>query len=407
MRLVSVSVLSLVSLLILAPSTATAQGKAPKRPKLAADADTNSAMAYYRYGMQMLELDSKKAADAFYWATQLEPGWAEAMYALRVSSIRADERYMVRYLSGDDKTRRAKETIQFDSLLVRAIAINPFLDPHLDAGMARRFFYALVEQDIKRQNPALNLADYKSEIAYEVDKILARDVTARAWLAYGEGRNVEALELYAGLLKGDVHKNPYYHDDRANMYVRMGNVAAADQELSHALEDFQKLDLNPTTVYRSKAVFQMKRAYCLARLDRVGDAKDALNQALVEDLAFYPAHLMLGNIALAAADTAEALREYGMAMELAPGEIQPRLQYADLLIATAGGDSTVVTVLTPLVEQRPAYAHARHLLATAHDRLGDKAAAVEGYQTFLKLAPANDPARMAVQIRVQAIELGK
>ena len=96
-----------------------------------------------------------------------------------------------------------------------------------------------------------------------------------------------------------------------------------------------------------------------------------------------------------------------MAVELAPGEAQPRIQYADLLLATTGGDSTAITVLTPLVAQRPAYAHARHLLATAHDRLGDKATAVEGYQTFLKLASSNDPARMAVQIRLQAIELGK
>jgi tetratricopeptide (TPR) repeat protein len=46
--------------------------KVPKRPRLAADADTNSSLAYYTAGVTALSRDPEKAAAAFYWATRLE-----------------------------------------------------------------------------------------------------------------------------------------------------------------------------------------------------------------------------------------------------------------------------------------------------------------------------------------------
>ena len=61
----------------------------PPRPELAAGADTNSANAYYEFGLERLERRPKRAADAFYWACRLEPTWAEPWYAQWVARLLA------------------------------------------------------------------------------------------------------------------------------------------------------------------------------------------------------------------------------------------------------------------------------------------------------------------------------
>jgi len=50
------------------------------RPRISASADTNDARAYYAAGVAALQKDPKKAADAFQWATLIDPGYAETYY---------------------------------------------------------------------------------------------------------------------------------------------------------------------------------------------------------------------------------------------------------------------------------------------------------------------------------------
>jgi hypothetical protein len=78
----------LVVALMAAAHVAFAQAKnEPKRPRLAAGADTNDARAYYDHGLAKIERDPAEAADAFYWATRINPGVADAYYGQ--DSIRA------------------------------------------------------------------------------------------------------------------------------------------------------------------------------------------------------------------------------------------------------------------------------------------------------------------------------
>src|SRR6476619_1749563 len=59
-------------LMAVTPSIMPAQGKKePRRPKLAAGADTNDARAYYDFAMQQLTKEPEDAANALYWATRL------------------------------------------------------------------------------------------------------------------------------------------------------------------------------------------------------------------------------------------------------------------------------------------------------------------------------------------------
>ena len=89
-------------------ASGAAQDKPPKRPRLAAAADTNDSRAYYNRGLELLERDPGKAEDAFYWASRLEPTWAEAFYARRVAGFMARDRILVRYLDGVRATVRSK-----------------------------------------------------------------------------------------------------------------------------------------------------------------------------------------------------------------------------------------------------------------------------------------------------------
>ncbi|HYD51896.1 MAG TPA: hypothetical protein VEA99_04690, partial [Gemmatimonadaceae bacterium] len=61
-------------------SVLPAQSRVPLRPRLVAGADTNDAASYYAAGITLIERDPKTAADAFYWATRLEPTHADAFY---------------------------------------------------------------------------------------------------------------------------------------------------------------------------------------------------------------------------------------------------------------------------------------------------------------------------------------
>ena len=62
MRVIRLALLSLWALTV----PVAAQQKAPRRPELPGVADTNSALAYYRYGLATLDADPRKASEALY-----------------------------------------------------------------------------------------------------------------------------------------------------------------------------------------------------------------------------------------------------------------------------------------------------------------------------------------------------
>ena len=74
-------VASAALLFLLLPVRADAQRGAgerePRRPKFTVVRDTNSAGAYYYHGLSVLDRDPQQAADAFYWASRLDPEWAD------------------------------------------------------------------------------------------------------------------------------------------------------------------------------------------------------------------------------------------------------------------------------------------------------------------------------------------
>ena len=80
---------------LLTLSLSLAAQNVPARPPLDG-ADTNHAAAYYQYGLSVLAQDPFKAADAFYWASRIDPTWAQPLYAGRIAYLMgADDHFVI------------------------------------------------------------------------------------------------------------------------------------------------------------------------------------------------------------------------------------------------------------------------------------------------------------------------
>lgn len=121
---------------------AAGQAKVPRRPIVG---DANSALAYYRLGLEEIERRPEAAADALYWANRIEPTWAEALYLRRVALLRSDEYQLIKYYQGDKKARRELEGA--DSLLFRARMMEPFLAQQHDKPMLIHYLRAATARD--------------------------------------------------------------------------------------------------------------------------------------------------------------------------------------------------------------------------------------------------------------------
>jgi tetratricopeptide (TPR) repeat protein len=384
-----------------AASSLLAQSAQPKRPQ-AVTADTNSARHYYQYALSLIDSKPKEAGDALYWALKLAPGWAEALYARRVALLRSDERLLVKYIQANTKARRQFRGV--DSLLSRARMIEPFLYQDLDKDMLMHYFRAAIEQDVRRNNSSVN----PGELQYAIDQY-ARDMMRpdgdpnfTGWLAFSEHRLPEALALYAKAI-GKKHDKPEIHDTRATIFYLMGQYDSAAAELRHAMAELKKdEDKELQILYQPKAMLLHRLGYTMLRKNDVEAARQAFAGALEEDLSFYPAHLMLASLALTARDTATAMQEMQLAVELNPAEATPYLRQADLLFAL-GQYEAATTALRRIVAMEPYWAAPHLQLALAAEKLGKPDEALQHYKNYLARAGREDQRATSVRERIRAL----
>jgi tetratricopeptide (TPR) repeat protein len=382
-------VLTLIWMLVVVTTAAAAQ-KRPSTPSRPAVADPNSALAYYRMGMAKLGSDNQGAADALYWALELEPSWPEALYARRIAVLRSDPSDLVRYMRWDKKTRRALAAV--DSGHFRALMQNPFVYRDLDRELVLDYYRAAIDENIRRR---AGTQDIGPDLRYQIDNYLAdlmrddSDPETKAWIAFSERRFPEALRLYAKAI-GKKHENPDAHEERATIFFLQQQYDSAQSELRHAIAEHKKKDdKERVVVYQPKAMLEFKLATVQLNQGKLEDAKEALGRSLAEDLSFYPAHLTLSNIALIEKDSAMAIRELGLAVELGPSDPRPLMSQAALSLELNNSDDAI-TSLTKVIQMKPLYATPHRLLGDAASRKGDKAAALAAYQKFLKLTVRED-----------------
>lgn len=382
-----------------APLHAQRRGEAPRRPALAAAADTNDARAYLRLGTQSIESRPAVAADAFYWAYQLDPTLAEALYGRYAALLLSNPRRLVNYWNGDRRTVRSAEVLAMDSLYFRALTMDPFLYRRFETHVLRTYLREVVRQDAQLAGVQLPEALLEREVSAYL-----RD--AGPWLqaldAYASGRFEDALRLYNEALPRARSKSGL-RAERGRLFAHVGNNQGAAAEFALALEEMRKEDQrNLVFLYESKALMEHGVGMLHERMGQAGPAHEAYGRALTEDLSFYPAHVRLGVMALAAGDTATALSELDLAA-LAAGSDAAVLYTYGAVLAQLGRLDQAAEQLTRASQVAPHYADPHLAMGVVRDGQGNVAGALESYRAFLARAPGSHRRRAVAEQRVAAL----
>lgn len=385
-----------------APGQSTRVHDVPRRPVLWAEADTNSANTYYIHGVNRIVERPSEAAAAFYWAARLRPGWADPLYGRRVALLMTEPDRLVRYMQDNRGTVRSAEVQAIDSLQLRALSLDPFLIQKFDRQLLRVYMTRAVMQDMRRESGDANAA----LAAYHVENWLrSSEPSMRAWVAYSEGRFPQALSEYErSLARANARSKPRIHTEVGRIHFFTGNLAKAAEHFTAAAAGMRKEDARELVfVYESKALMEHSLGAVYEKMGNAAAAQEAYGRALQEDLSFAPAHRALSALALARGDTATAVSELALAVELSPGDAALRVQYGVMLVGARQPEEGVAE-FKRAAELEPYFAAPHLMLARLYDFSGIPDQALEHYRTYLARAARDDAGYANAQERIAALD---
>jgi Tfp pilus assembly protein PilF len=132
-------------------------------------------------------------------------------------------------------------------------------------------------------------------------------------------------------------------------------------------------------------------------------AQEAYGRALQEDLSFAPAHRALSALALARGDTATAVSELALAVELSPDDAAVRLQYALMLVRTLRAQEAVAE-FKRAAELEPYYAAPHLMLARLYDSSGIAPEALDYYRSYVARAARDDAGYANARERIATLD---
>ena len=346
------------------------------RPRLADIADTNDPLAYYQLGDSLRDQRPGVADRAFYWATRLDPTFADAYFA-RWRLLRRDnsQREMPDGSIRDIFRVRPAMATATDSLLSIAIAYSPFLDGAFDVPLS----IVNMSERMASRDPALagmrafGLRDYRTAVA-QWSKALGQDP-----------------------------KQAMLHIPRAHAWVRL-------QELDSAIADLTQLAQRLETVEHDslmKAYFSKEFLYYAIGMlhgsrGRYPEARAAFERALAENLGFYMAHARLSGTLVALTDTATALSELETAILIRPDDPLVLIYDGNLLVNTgrvADGEKRIRAAL----QADSDYALPHIFLGMAAEARHDTISARAQYAEYLARAPRQAPERAWASSRLTTL----
>jgi tetratricopeptide (TPR) repeat protein len=330
--------------------------------------DTNSAAAYYKWGTR-ITVSTDTAEMALYWASRLDPSWAEPLFARFVNMLNAlqSDAFETYFRT---RSRRSAERVTMtprqihviDSLQHLAWQRNPFMISDLEfrgSGLPGRL----------------------------------GDPVRDGWLALS-GRHYAAAESLFGVA---LQKHPEaaelrFYRARALFYLGrfddvVAELQAARDTVSHGVEQ------HLTAVVPAVEMFDFAIGIARVQQDDFPAARAAFQRALIQNLAFYWAHTRLAGSALALQDTTTALSELDMAIELEGRDPVLRL-YRGVVLKTVGRLVEAEQDLRQATALDPYYALPYYWLAASCHQRGDTAAAVANYRQFLRRAARDAPERL-------------
>jgi len=341
-------------------------GKELPRPRLPTGSDTNAASAYYHWGVRF-GVEPDTAEMALYWAAKLDPEWAEPLYARffnALKAIRHDASVTFMrthsYRAAGNVALTPRQIRVVDSLQQIAWQRNPFL------------FSDLEFQGLPPGRPGEPVHD--------------------GWLAFAKSRFAPAESLFAVALR----KQPEavairIYRARALFYLRrfdgaVAELAAARDTVSRSTE----ARLSP--VLPSVEMFDFAIGIARVQQDDFPSARAAFERALTANLAFYWAHTRLAGSALALHDTATALAELEMAIQLEERDPVLRL-YRGVVLQTAGRLPEAEMDFRKAIELDPYYAAPYYWLASSCRTRGDTSSAIVQFRQYLARAARSDANR--------------
>ncbi|HST57678.1 MAG TPA: hypothetical protein VLK84_03250, partial [Longimicrobium sp.] len=202
--------LLLLVLLALAavPAHAQRRGEVPRRPVLPAAADSNDARAYMALGEARLADRPREAADAFYWAHQINPTLSDALYGRYTAMLMSNPTRLVQYWDGERRLLRQPEIMAIDSLYFRALTMDPFLYRRFEAGLFRMYLEAWARQELDRSG---GMDVTEGEVRHYVAQLLiSGSPYIRGREAYARGNFQDALRLYEEALRESRQRSKSY-----------------------------------------------------------------------------------------------------------------------------------------------------------------------------------------------------
>lgn len=377
-RVARLAVLALVALLAPARQLAAQQilRSEIRRPSLPREADANDWEAYYDEGMRQLAGRPDRAEAYFLWAARVDPSRAEPLFGLWITFWARDMGRFERSLKGDEKVLRSPEVLSADSLRLLALRRNPFVHQGL--------------------------------IVFLYDRLPGRwndDDVTRGMIRYGEGRLGPAIDIFSRLITRYPEKYGHLRYRRASAFVNLGRFGEAAGDVDTLLAGLRAHDEKALVrEYESKELLEYARGLLHLQSGQVAEAREAFGRALSENPGFSPAHGQMADLALAAHDTATALSEYALAVEVSPDDVLLRLGYGRAL-AIAGRGADAVTQFRTATTLAPEYAEPWFRLGEAQRAMRD-ASAREAYARFLQRAKRADARREPVERMMAALGAG-
>lgn len=394
-------VLGVAAIVVLSSSSVAQTPAEPARPPLPPAADTNSALAYVDRGTDLLLKSPAQSYAAFYWASRINPGLADAFYGRRIALLVGDRTRLERYMEGNRRTIQSKEFRQIDSLQYRALMLNPFFYRRFD----RVMFDEYLKEEYRRDAALAGEQPNMSEFAHWTDVFLMRAGPAsQAWAAYNRANFPAAAKFYASAIKRARKDDKYLlHADRGRTLFLMGLVDSAEVDLKQALDYLRKQDEDKITYfYESKAVYEHSIALTHEMRKQYDAAREAYGRALQEDISYYPAHVGMARAARALGDTAAAISALDLAVQVNPNDGTVRLFYAEAL-TSAGRHDEAATQLRAAIDLEPHFADLYVVLGDVMTKLNKPAEAQTAYTQFLARSSRTDQRRATAEKKLREL----
>jgi tetratricopeptide (TPR) repeat protein len=351
----------LLALLVALTPALAAQAPLPRRPPLGPNADTNDAQAYYQWAVQ--RQGHKDAADAFYWASRLEPNQASYLFGrFHALLARQRPRWQDDFWSGSRSVRRSPTGQLLDSLRGEIMHRDPYA--YVAVPCPRLSSLA------RERNPERRGAVYWSVGCYE---------EATAALGEALGRDPSRLDLMLIRAQG-FYITRAYDSTVASLAVLLDSLRGRDAtQLVRA--------------YESKAMFEFMIGLAHERRQDLSAAREAYGRTLVEDLGMGVAHQRIARIDKSQGDTTRALAEFDIAVGLRPDDAVLRFEYGTALLEV-GRHGDAATQFRESVRLEPYWPASRFNLGAALQAENQVEDAIAAYEAYVALAPRRAQSRI-------------